>query len=223
MVDPYVTCDGIIIKNASDLDNEDDKRVGNDDNGEKEDDNWRKRVDKGAKNFDGRVEEENGWEKSNEKKSDEDHSGSAYLRISGKLSPLNTPKKLSFLDTPKKLLDTMKDAVVILDEDKVLDTMEDVVVISDKDKILRLIVTLALQLYLILLRFLELPRLETSPLELPLPFYLLSSRLPQVMILPILPMFWAIFLAIVIKMFFPWILPPPLMTFLLPFLLLFSA
>ena len=56
---------------------------------------------------------------SDDKKSEEDHSRSGHLEIPGKASSLDTLGKLPPLNTPRKLLDTMEDAVIILDRGKV--------------------------------------------------------------------------------------------------------
>lgn len=132
-----ITGDSIIFENISDLDNKDNKRVGNNDDGEEEDDNWEERDDRGVKSSDGKIEEEDSREKDNDKESDGDHFGFGYLKIPNKFSSLDTLDKPFSLDTLGKLLllDTPK---------KFLDTIEDTIVISDGDKVLRLIVTLAL-------------------------------------------------------------------------------
>lgn len=88
-----VTGDGTIIQDASNLNNEDDKGVGDDDDKEKEDDDWGKRDDKGVENFDGRVKEKDGREKSDNEENDKDHSGSGHLRTLDKLSSSDTPSK----------------------------------------------------------------------------------------------------------------------------------
>lgn len=125
-----------------------------------------------------------------------------------------------------KILDTTEDRVVISDEGKILDIMENTVVILDKGKIPRLIVNLTLILIIIVtdtsMRS-GTSALENTPLELLLPFHPLSSLLLRAIMRSTLPIFWAIPLAIVVRIFFPRILPPPLMTFSLSSLLLFLA
>lgn len=93
---------------------EEDKRVGDDDDGEGEDDDWGKRDDGRASDPDGGVEEE----KDNDEASDEDYSGSGHLGTPVEVPPLDTLRKPPLLHTPKKLPDTTEDAVVILDRGK---------------------------------------------------------------------------------------------------------
>lgn len=130
----YITGDSIILKNTFDLDNKDNKRAKNDNDGEEEDGG--KRDDGGIKDSDSRVEKQDSREKDNDKESDGDYSRFGHLGIPGKFSSLNTLDKLFSLDTLRKfpLLDTSR---------KLLDIIEDAMVISDGDKVLRLIATLA--------------------------------------------------------------------------------
>lgn len=59
----FITSDGIIHENTSDLDDKDDKGVGNDDDGGEKDDDWGEGDDRDKKDSDSRVEKEDSWKK----------------------------------------------------------------------------------------------------------------------------------------------------------------
>lgn len=93
----YVTDNSIILEDAFDLNNEDDKEArdnddgkkdvkeaGDDSDGEEEDDDWGEGDDGDKEDFDGRVEEEDDWEEGNDKKSDKHYSGSGHFKTVGK-------------------------------------------------------------------------------------------------------------------------------------------
>lgn len=158
MASSCITYNGIILEDAFDSNDEDDKGAEDDDDGEKddkgvvddgdgeeEDNDQGEGDDGGVGDSDGRVEEEDNWEEDNDKESDEHHSGSGHLGTPGKLSLLNTLDKLSSLDIPGKpsSLDTPGKPSSLDTPGKLLDTTKDVVVFSDEGKIPRLIATLA--------------------------------------------------------------------------------
>lgn len=113
-----ITGDGIIYGNTFNSDNDDDKRAKDNDGEQEENGDWRG-DNRGAKDPNSRVKEEDGWEESNDKESNEDHSGPGHLGTPGKPSPLDILGKFLPLDISEKFLDITNNTMIILERSKV--------------------------------------------------------------------------------------------------------
>lgn len=95
----YIINNDTIYEDIFNVDDKDDKGVGDDNSEEKNNNNWEKKDNVGVKNPDDEEKKDDNQEKKDNKKNNKYYAKSRHLKILGKLLSLDTPKKSLFLDT----------------------------------------------------------------------------------------------------------------------------